>query len=214
MKRLLLAVPLAALSVVGWPTTHAIAQGTKTTRGTVSAMTADSVTVTVGAAEMKFTVDAKTHVEAPGAGTKARAAEKAGAPGAKLTDVVKVGQAVEVSYSEMGGMMHAATIKRVTSPGNAGVPGKSSTGKVTAVSATSLAISGSASGGASFTQTFTIDPKTTVTGRGAGTAAAKQGGKTVATDLIGVGDTVNVSYREEGTALHASSVRVTAKAAK
>jgi hypothetical protein len=214
MRRLLLAVPLAALSVVGWPTSHALAQATKTARGTLTAMAADSVTVKVGATDMKFTVDDKTEVQAPGAGTKARQAAAAGKAGAKLADVVKVGQAVEVSYHDMGGTMHAAMIKRVSSAGSAGVPGTTSTGKVTAVSATSLTIAGSAGGGAAFTQTFTIDPKTRVTGRGAGTAAAAKGGKTVATDLVSMGDTVSVSYREEGTTLHASSIRVTAKAAK
>lgn len=214
MRRLLFAVPLAALSVVGWPTTHALAQDTKTARGTLTAMAADSVTVKVGAADMTFGVDNKTNVEAPGAGGKARQAAAAGKGGPKLADVLKVGQAVEVSYHDMGGALHAATIRRVASPGNAGAPGKTSAGKVTAVSATSLTITGSASGGATFTQSFTIDPKTTVTGRGAGTAAAAKGGKTVATDLIAMGDTVSVSFREEGATLHASSVRVTAKAAK
>jgi Domain of unknown function (DUF5666) len=214
MRRLLLAVPLAALSVVGWPTSHALAQATKTARGTLTAMAADSVTVKVGATDMKFTVDDKTEVEAPGAGTKARQAAAAGKAGAKLADVVKIGQAVEVNYHDMGGTLHAAMIKRVSSAGSAGVPGTTSTGKVSAVSATSLTIAGSAGGGAAFTQTFTIDPKTRVTGRGAGTAAAAKGGKAVATDLIAMGDTVSVSYREEGTTLHASSIRVTAKATK
>jgi hypothetical protein len=214
MRRLLLAVPLAALSVIGWPTTHALAQGTKTTRGTLTAMVADSVTVKVGTADMKFSVDEKTKVQAPGAGGKMRQAVTAGKTGPKLADLLKVGDAVEVSYSDAGGALHAATLRKVASAGDAGAPGKTSTGKVTAVSATSLAIAGSASGGATFSQTFTIDPKTRVTGRGAGTKAAATGGKVVATDLIGVGDTVSVSYREEGAALHASSVRVTAKAAK
>jgi hypothetical protein len=177
-------------------------------------MAADSVTVKVGTADMKFSVDDKTKVEAPGAGGKARQAAAAGKTGPKLSEVLVVGQAVAVSYHDMGGTLHAAAIRRVSSVGNAGAPGKTSTGKVTAVSATSLTIAGTASGGVTFTQTFTIDPKTTVTGRGAGTAAAAKGGRTVATDLIGMGDTVNVSFREEGATLHASSVRVAAKAAK
>jgi Domain of unknown function (DUF5666) len=214
MRRLLLAVPLAALSVVGWPTTHALAQDTKTARGTVTAMAADSVTVKVGTTDMKFNVDEKTSVEAPGAGGKARQAVTAGKAGAKLADVLKVGEAVEVSYHDMGGTRHAAMIRRVSTVGDAGVPAKTSRGRVTAVSATSLTISGSANGGATFTQTFTIDPKTNVTGRGAGTAAAAKGGKTAATDLIGVGDMASVTYREEGTTLHASSVRVTTKVTK
>ena len=214
MRRLLLAVPLAVFSVVGWPAPHALAQSTKSARGTVTAMAADSVTVKVGATDMKFTVDETTSVEAPGAGGKSRQATAAGKAGPKLGEILKVGQAVEISYHEMGGTMHASAIRQVSSAGSDGVPAKSSIGKVTAVTATSLAIAGSASGGAAFTQSFTIDPKTVVTGRGAGTAAAAKGGKTAATDLVGVGDTVSVSYREEGTTLHASNVRVTAKAAK
>ena len=214
MRRLLLAVPLAALSVVVWPAPHALAQSTKSARGTVTAVAADSVTVKVGATDMKFTVDEKTNVEAPGAGGKARQAAAAGKAGPKLGQLVRVGQAVEVSYHDIGGTLHAAAIKQVSTAGDAGMPAKSSSGKVTAVTATSLAIAGSGSGGATFTQTFTIDPKTVVTGRGAGTAAAAKGGKTAATDLVGVGDTVSVSYREEGTTLHANNVRVTAKAAK
>ena len=213
MRRLLLAVPLAALSVVGWSTSHALAQNTKTARGPLTAMAADSVTVKVGTTDMKFSVDSKTTVEAPGAGGRARQAAAAGKAGPKLGEVLTVGNIVEVSYTEMGGAMHATMIKRVTSAGGASAPANRSSGKVTAMSAASLSISGS-TGGATFTQSFTIDPKTTVTGRGAGTAAAAKGGKTVATDLIAVGDTVSVSYREEGTTLHASSVRVTAKAAK
>jgi hypothetical protein len=213
MRQLLLAIPLAALSVVAW-STHARGQDTKTARGTLTVMSADSVTVKVGTTDMKFSVDDKTLVQARGAGTKTREAVAAGKPGPKLVDLLSVGDAVEVSYHDVGGTLHAASITRVPSPGNGGAPGKTSVGKVTAVSATSLTIAGSASGGASFSQTFTIDSKTTVTGRGAGTAAAAQGGRTVATDLIAMGDSVSVSFREEGATLHASRVRVTAKAAK
>ena len=213
MRRLFFGVTVVAL-LVGWSIPQVQAQSTKTARGTLTAMTADSVTVKVGTTDMKFSVDDKTNVEAPGAGTKSRQATAAGKSGPKLAEVLSVGQAVEVSYHEMNGAMHAAAIKRVPTAGAAGAPGKSSIGKVTAVSASSLAISGSSSGGATFTQTFTIDPKTVVTGRGAGSAAAAKGGKTVATDLVAVGDTVSVSYREDGATLHANNVRVTAKAAK
>jgi hypothetical protein len=77
---------------------------------------------------------------------------------------------------------------------------------VTAVSQTSLSISGSSSGGASFTQTYTIDGNTKVVAEGAGTAAAK--GKVTITDLVQKGDRVTVTYKPSGTTLHASEVRV------
>src|SRR5206468_12810343 len=55
MRRTVLALPLA-LALVGWLSPHAVAQDTKTARGTVSAVAADSVTVKVGSQEMKFSV--------------------------------------------------------------------------------------------------------------------------------------------------------------
>ena len=214
MRRTVVALALGALAVGGWPTIQAVAQDTKTARGTVTVMAAGSVTVKVANVDMTFGVDGKTTVEAAGAGTKARAAEKAGA-GLKLAEVVKVGQAVEVSYRGTGGTLHAVRIRAVSSPGpDLAVPvERSSNGTVQSVTATSMTITGSGGGGATFTQTFMITPDTTVTGRGAGTAAAAKGGRTVITDLVGKGDTVSVSYKEMGTGLHASGVRVTAKAA-
>src|SRR5262245_28119008 len=113
MRRALL-VPLAVVFLVGW-SLPATAQDTKTVRGTVSALANDSITIKAGSADMKFSVDDKTVVEAVGAGTKARAAATAGKAGPKLSEVVKVGQAVEVSYSGN----HASKIRRVASLGGA-----------------------------------------------------------------------------------------------
>ena len=45
MRRTVLAFPLAIVALVGWPTSHAYAQDTKTARGSVTAVAADSVTV-------------------------------------------------------------------------------------------------------------------------------------------------------------------------
>jgi hypothetical protein len=100
MKRLVIAIALVALAAGGWPAARLAAQEGKTARGTVTALAADSLTLKVGDHEMKFGVDSKTTVEAAGAGTKSRAAQAAGASGPKLTDVVKVGQPVQVSYTE------------------------------------------------------------------------------------------------------------------
>ena len=84
-----------------------------------------------------------------------------------------------------------------------------STGTVTAVGSNTLSIN--ASSGA---QTFTIDGASKVVGHGVGTAAAKEGGKAVITDLVGVGDRVTVSYHQTGATMHAAEVRVTDKAKK
>ena len=217
MRRTFVALALGALVVAGWPTTQAFAQDTKTARGSVTAMAADSISVKVQSVDMKFAVDAKTVVEARGAGTKSKAAQAAGMAGPKLGDVVKVGDAVEVSYHDMGGSLHAAKIRAVASPGPATAAeaaSKTSNGTVKSVAATSLSISGTAGGGATFDQTFVIDAKTKVVGRGAGTAAAAKGGKTAITDLVAAGDKVTVHFHDMGGTLHAAEVRVTAKAAK
>ena len=217
MKRTLIALALGAIAVAGWPTTQLLAQETKMARGTVTALAADSVTVKVGDQEMKFSVDSKTSVEATGAGTQARKAEAAGKAGPKLTDVVKVGQPVAVSYRDMGGMLHASRIRAVASAGPAGggvaPETKTANGTVKSIAATSMTISGSSGSGATFTQTFTIDGTTKVIGRGAGTAAAAAGGKTAVTDLVGNGDRVSVTYHTSGNTLHAAEIRVTSKAA-
>jgi hypothetical protein len=216
MRRTFVALALGALVVAGWPTTQAFAQDTKTARGAVTAMAADSVTVKVQNVDMKFAVDGKTTVEARGAGTKTKAAQAAGMAGPKLGDVVKVGDAVEVSYHDMGGTLHAAKIRAVASAGPATAAeaaSKTSNGTVKSVAATSLSISGTAGGGATFDQTFVIDAKTKVVGRGAGTAAAAKGGKAAITDLVAAGDKVTVHFHDMGGTLHAAEVRVTAKAA-
>ena len=219
MKRTSIALALVALAAAGWPAAPLAAQESKMARGTVTSVAADSLTVKVGDHDMKFGVDSKTNVEAVGAGTKTRQAQAAGAPGPKLTEVVKVGQPVAVSYTETGGSNHATRIRAISTVGaaagaTAGPGGtKTTSGTVKSVSATSMTISGSSGSGATFTQTLTIDGTTKVIGKGAGTASAKAGGKTVVTELVSTGDHVSVTYHASGNALHAAEIRVTSKAA-
>src|ERR1700694_1659818 len=106
MKRLLLALPLAALSIVGLPTSHAFAQEAKTARGTVTDIGSSWMTVKVGAQEMKFSVDNKTRVEVRGGSTKSREAAAAGKSGPFLSELMKVGQAVRVNYEDVDGHSH------------------------------------------------------------------------------------------------------------
>jgi hypothetical protein len=207
MRPLVLALPLAVLAFVALPIRQAAAQTTNS-RGTLTAMTADSITVKVGTTDMKFTVDTKTAVEAPGGGTKERQAQAAGKPGPKLADVLKVGDAVEVSHTAAN---HATMIRKVSSPGSGGVPAKSATGTVTAVSASSMSIEGTSGGGAKFTQTFSIDSKTHVVARGASTTLA--GGAPI-TNAVAKGDRVSVAFDDATGSPHATEVRVTMKAAK
>jgi hypothetical protein len=221
MRRVCVALTLGIVAVVFSPAPDAFAQSSKSATGTVTALAGDSVTVKVADHDMKFAVDSTTNVEAAGAGTKARAAQRAGQPGPKLSDVVKVGQSVEVTYREANGAMHATKIRGLAGPAKAkaaagtaaDTSAKTSSGAVDSVSPTSMTISGNSGGGAKFTQTFTIDAETKVVGRGAGTAAAASGGRASVTDLVANGDHVSVSYHPTGSTLHAAEIRVTMKKA-
>ena len=212
MKRLIAMLGCAVLLAAAPPA--AMAQGTKTVKGSVTAVGADSITVKVGGKDMTFAVDAKTHVVAPGGSTKTREAKAEGKAGPMLTDVVKTGQAVEVSYHEQG--MHAATIQRIAevpataTAGSAPAPkAQTAAGVVSAVTGSSLTIKGKAGD-----VTFTVDPKTTVSGTGIGTAARKMGeagAKPTIPDLVHEGDSVSVTYHDMDGTKHASVVRIVRK---
>lgn len=218
MKRLLFALPLAALSVVGF-TSHAFAQDAKTARGTVTNIAASSLTVRVAAHEMKFYVDNKTKVEARGGSTKTREAMAAGKPGPMLAEVIRVGQAVSITYQEMGDSLHASLIRAIPSAGSTGgslasaSSEEKSHGIVKSVGSDWITITGPSGRGATFTQTFVVDSNTKVIAKGAGTMAAKRGGRAPLTELLASGDNVSVSYHKTGDTLHASDVRVVLKAA-
>ena len=203
----LVGVSLLALAVViAFPRPSA-AQN-KTARGTISSIAGDTVSVNVGGTEMKFTVDSKTMVTAAGAGTKARAAAAAGQPGPKLNELLKAGEAVVVTYMEMGSMNHATSVQVVTSagPGGGGVASPSAaaasrntTGVVKSVSATSLTITADGKD-----MTFSLDQSTRVVGSGAGTKTAAAGGRIAITDLVATGNRVNVAHTDN----KATEVRV------
>jgi hypothetical protein len=71
-----------------------------------------------------------------------------------------------------------------------------------------LTISGSSGRDAKFKQMITVDNSTKIVAEGAGTAAAKSGGKLVLSDHVGPGDRVTVTYAPKGTALHATEILV------
>jgi hypothetical protein len=85
----------------------------------------------------------------------------------------------------------------------------SATGVVSAVSGNTVTIK-EKTGDA----TFTVDTKTVVSGRGFGTAGRKledAGGKPTLGEFVKEGDTVTVTYHEEGGVKKASNVRVVQK---
>jgi hypothetical protein len=211
MSRVVGAVAIALALAVAFPTWTSAQD--KTATGTISSVSASSLVVKVAGQDMTFAVDAKTTVETRGAGTADRKAEAAGTAGPKITDLLKAGQNVEVTYMAMGSMNHATKVRTVASvPADGGskmaaAPTKTSTGTVSTVSASSITINASAGA-----QTFAVDGSTKVVGQGMGTAAAAAGGKAAFTDLVAAGDRVSVTYHEAG--MHAAEVRVTAKGKK
>ena len=218
MKRLIAILGCAVVIAVG----PALAQATKTVKGSVKEVGANTITVSVTGKDMTFNVDAKTTVVAHGGGTKSKAAEAAGKTGPGIAEVLKAGEAVEVAYHEAG--MHADTVKVIASVPPPPPPPDpkeaedqktkaiTESGVVSAVTGNSLTVKGKAG-----ETTFTVDGKTVVSGTGFGSAGRKitdAGGKVTLSEFVHNGDSVTVTYHDTGVAKMASKVHVTKKALK
>ena len=117
MKHLRIVVlSVLALSVAAQPiAVHAQAKKaaagkTMSASGRVKSVSGSSLVVTSGAKDMTFTLDSTTKFTGKGLSTKT----KAGGGTIAATDAVHDGDMVSVSYHDMGGTMHAASV-RVTS---------------------------------------------------------------------------------------------------
>lgn len=113
MRRLLAATFgfLFLVTLVG-ATPVTLQAATKTLAGKVTAVSADSVTVTGKEGELKLVVDAKTTVVGRGLGTKAKEMKGEQKP-TQVTEFVKVGDEVSAKYDDV--TKHAQEI-RVTKP--------------------------------------------------------------------------------------------------
>jgi hypothetical protein len=80
-----------------------------TATGSVTAVTDKSLTVKVKDSELTFTVDKDTHVGAKGA-TKATAAAKDAKQPLTISQYVKAGDTVTVTYHDANGVKHAADV--------------------------------------------------------------------------------------------------------
>src|SRR3954464_14527217 len=117
MKRLVMVVlgallvcsPLAAQAKPAAKGDKAGAAKTMSASGSVSAVSADSLTVKGKTGEWTFAVDKSTHVSVAGATKKTAAAKDAKEPLA-ITQYVKVGDTVSVKYHDMGATKHAADV--------------------------------------------------------------------------------------------------------
>ena len=110
MKRFI----IVALAVLGLcaavPSVPVHAQAKKTGKtmtasGTVKSVSGSSMVVTGGGKDWTFTLDNTTKFTGKGLGTKAKAGP------VMATDAVHEGDMVSVSYHDMGGTMHAASVR-------------------------------------------------------------------------------------------------------
>jgi len=216
MKPILLALTISAFSLILWPAANALAQEDKVARGVITDIGGASITLEVRGEPLQLSVDKQTHVQVSGGSSKTRQATVTGKSGPHLADLLKRGQSVAVTYHEMAGDRRAALVRVIPSAGPAGGSVNTtsvmrSAGVVQAVGADSVTIRGNSGGGATFTQTFVIGPRTAVVGKGASTATASSGGRAPFNQLIAPGDHVSIGYKQDGSALRASDVRVTTK---
>ena len=107
---LILAFGLAASSMVARAEQGAAQKKTIEVAGTVSAIATESITVKGKPETLTFTVDKETTVTAKGA-THKTLELKAEGKNPKLTDFVKVGDQVTISYHDLGKTKHAASIR-------------------------------------------------------------------------------------------------------
>ena len=203
-----LALGTASIVVVAQST--AVAQS-KEVRGQVLAVSDSSLTLQAGEKALDFVIDGDTLVEAKGASTRTRQAKAAGkeSAGIKLTDYVKVGGPVLVSYREVAGKNRALSVRSISSVGSGGEAAKTVEatknvlGKVKSISGASLILDQNGRD-----VTFTIDRETDVLARGATRATKKAGGSIPITDIVHVGDLVRVQYRDVNGSMKVSEVQL------
>jgi hypothetical protein len=105
MKRLLfVALAALALSIVAQPVAlHA--QKAATAAGTVKSVSAESLTITSDGKDMTFKVDGTTKFVGKGLSTKSAKGK------IMATDAVAEKDRVRVTYHDMGGTLHAASVR-------------------------------------------------------------------------------------------------------
>ena len=205
-------MPIVAVAVLGLTVgVRSAGAQTREARGNVVAVSASSLTVKAGERDVTFVVSADTTVEARGAGKQTQTIREAGGSGIAITQFVKPGQPVLVTYREANGANQAVTVRPISSAGSANGPkpeaAKRTSGKVTSITASTLIVDHDGQA-----LTFAVGTATTVSATGAGRASRAAGGRLPITDLVGKGDIVNVVYRDAGNSMNASQVRIQVKA--
>ena len=197
---------ITGLTVVGVLGTAALAIAQdKEARGSVTAVSDSSLTISSGARSMTFVVDRNTKLEVKAAARQTRQVGSGNATGATMTQYLKVGNPVLVHYKDADGHLTALSVRPVSTPGDGSVnePVKVANGTVKAVTLSQVTL---ASQGKDLT--FAITKDTDVLARGATKTTKAAGGKTTIADFIHNGDDVSISYLEQGGTMTASEVRV------
>ena len=216
MKSVLAGV-IAAMVVAGSGAAMAAAQESKTVRGTVTTVAPGGFTVKVAEEDMKFVVDKSTMVTAHGSTKAKEQAAELGKSGAAFNTLVKAGQGVEVKYHVAGMHAYDVTVLPSAAAATGGAHAEkhaageapaatTSNGVVTAVSGSSLTLKASTG-----EMVFTIDSATHVVGSGLGTKSRQEaaaGKSTTLTDVVKVGDSVSVTWKDASGSKQATSVRV------
>jgi hypothetical protein len=212
MKRVSMAAVVALVAAL--MAASASAAPAKWVRGPVTAMTGSTITVSVMGAESTFKIEKTTVLAARGAGSASREPL-----GLKLSEFVKVGQFVEVRYTEVGGAKTATEVRPLAAEEEGASKEKGATvagstsahGTVVSVAADSIVVNAD---GADVK--FAVTSKTSVLGTGMGTKTRElqaAGKPAVVTAFIGPKDQVVVYYAEGATSV-ATSIRVTQKFTK
>lgn len=193
---------------------HATAEAqNKEIRGSAVAVSDSLLTVKAGEQTWTFVISKDTLVEARGAGTRTRRAEGVGnSPGIKVTDYVKPGDPVLVSYRAADGKNLALTVRPISAVGTTGATPaesfKNVQAKVKSISGNALILDRDGRD-----MRFTLDRDTDVVAIGATRATRRAGGSLPITDLVHVGDIVRVEYLEAGGSLQAREIQVRSRGA-
>ena len=174
-------------------------------RGSAVAVSDSSLTVKAGEQTLSFVINKDTLIEARGAGTRSRRADVVGSAGIKVTDYVKAGDPVLVSYRAADGRNLALTVRPVSAIGTARTaePFKNVQAKVKSINGNALILDRDGRD-----MKFTVNRDTDVFAIGATRATKKAGGSLPITDLVHAGDIVWVEYLEAGGSLTAREIQV------
>jgi hypothetical protein len=182
----------------------------KEIRGSAVAVSDSSLTVKAGEQTLSFVISKDTLVEAKGAGTRTRRAEGLGtSPGIKVTDYVKPGDPVLVSYRAADGKNLALSVRPVSAVGTTGAAESTRNiqARVKSISGNTLILDRDGRD-----VRFTLDRDTDVFAIGATRATRKAGGSLPITDIVHAGDIVWVEYSEAAGSMKAIEIQVRMRA--